>query len=109
MSSARNIPMPIILLIWLLLIIFNSGARADWPFFLTVTLIYVAWNIVKMLMDFRRQKKEGPQLYYQPSPEILERYQQGAQSPYEQQQRSAPQYSPPSSADQPPSQERFPG
>jgi hypothetical protein len=96
--------MPIILLIWLLLIIFNvPGVRGDWPFFLTVTLIYVAWNIVKMLLSSRRQKKESQQPYYQLTHPIPEGYQQGAQPLYEQQQRSAPQYSP-SSDDQLPSQ-----
>jgi hypothetical protein len=108
MSSARNIPMPIILLIWLLLIIFNvPGVRGDWGFFLTVTLIYVAWIIVKMLRISRREKKESNQPYYQPTPPVPEGYQPGAPPSYAQ-QRSAPQYSPPSSADHPPSQERFP-
>ena len=102
-SGARNIPMPIILLIWLLLIIFNvAGMRGDWPFFLAVTLIYVAWIIVKILLDSRREKKESNQPYYQPTFQVPEGYQPDAQPPYVQLQRSAPQYSPPSSADPPP-------
>jgi hypothetical protein len=103
--ATRHIPIPLILLIWLLLIIFNPGIRADWPMFLTITLIYVAWNIVRMLIDIRRQNKSSDQPYYQPTFPIPEGYPPGAQSPYEQMQRSAPQYHPPLSTDQPPLQD----
>jgi hypothetical protein len=101
--SSRSIPIPLLLLVWLLFIIFNAGgARADWWLFLTVTLIYVAWKIVKLLIRSRRQEKERNHPSYQPPPPVPEEYQQGAQPSYEQQLRSAPQYQPPSSVDQPP-------